>query len=315
MPVALEGCRVLVTGATGQVALPLIEQLVGGSEVFALARFAKPRDRERMVALGAIPIAADLAADSLAGVPDDIDYVLNLAVVKSGNFAYDLQANAEGAGRLMARCRRARGFLHVSSTAVYAYEGHSPRREDAALGDNHRALFPTYSLSKIAAESVVRFAAREFGLPTTIARLSVPYGDYGGWPWFHLQMMKAGRPIDVHPERPNVYNPIHHDDILAKLPGLLAVACPETTTLNFGGEPAGIEEWCAWLGELTGLQPVFRDNPQAFGSLQIDATAMHAAIGPTAVPWRDGMRRMVAALAPALLKADQADLLSRPADR
>jgi nucleoside-diphosphate-sugar epimerase len=163
-------------------------------------------------------------------------------------------------------------------------------------------MFPTYSLSKIAAESVVRFAARELGLPATIARLSVPYGNNGGWPWFHVQMMKAGMPIDVHPDRPNTYNPIHQDDIMAKIPYLLAAATSETCTLNFGGEPVSIEDWCAYLGELTGLSPVFRDNPKAFGSLQIDPAAMQAAIGTTQVDWKAGMKRMLEQLAPDLLK-------------
>lgn len=214
-----------------------------------------------------------------------------------------MKANAEGVGRLMSRCRRARAFVHFSSTAVYAYEGHALRKEDAPLGDNHRAMFPTYSLSKIAAESVARFAATEFQLPTTIARLSVPYGNNGGWPWFHWQMMKAGMPIDVHPERPNVYNPIHEDDIIAKVPYLLAAASTPATTLNFGGDPVSIEDWCTYIGELTGLSPTFSENPKAFGSLQIDATAMHEAIGATSVSWQEGIRRMIAHCEPDALKA------------
>ncbi|HEY9035451.1 MAG TPA: NAD(P)-dependent oxidoreductase [Pseudomonadales bacterium] len=301
-PVALQGARVLVTGATGQVAFPLIQSLAPSSTVYALARFGKAEDRARIEATGAIPVAVDLAAEDLSAIPDDIDYVVHMAVVKSGDFAHDMKANAEGAGRLMSRCRRAKAFLHFSSTAVYAYGGHEPRREDAPLGDNHRAMFPTYSLSKIAAESVVRFAARELGLPATIARLSVPYGNNGGWPWFHVQMMKAGMPIDVHPDWPNTYNPIHQDDIMAKIPYLLAAATSETCTLNFGGESVSIEDWCAYLGELTGLSPVFRDNPKAFGSLQIDPAAMQAAIGTTQVDWKAGMKRMLEQLAPDLLK-------------
>lgn len=302
-PVSLHGARILVTGATGQVAFPLIQSLAASATVYGLARLSKSSDRDRIESVGAIPVAADLAADDLSAVPDDIDYVVHMAVVKSGDFAYDMKANAEGVGRLMSRCRRARAFVHFSSTAVYAYEGHAPRKEDAPLGDNHRAMFPTYSLSKIAAESVARFAATEFQLPTTIARLSVPYGNNGGWPWFHWQMMKAGMPIDAHPERPNVYNPIHEDDIIAKVPYLLAAASTPATTLNFGGDPVSIEDWCAYIGELTGLSPTFNENPKAFGSLQIDAAAMHEAIGATSVSWQEGIRRMIVHCEPDALKA------------
>lgn len=56
------------------------------------------------------------------------------------------------------------------------------------------------------------------------------------------------------------------------------------------------------LQELTGFEPVFRESAQAFGSLAIDTTRRHQAIGPTRVPWREGIVRMVPAMAPGLLK-------------
>jgi nucleoside-diphosphate-sugar epimerase len=303
-PVELEGRKILVTGPTGQVAMPVVEQLAPRAEVYALARFSKEEDRVRIAAMGAHVLQADLAdRESLAVVPEDIDYVLNFAVVKSGDFAYDLAANGEGVGNLMLRCRAAKAFVHFSSTAVYAYAGHEPRTEDAPLGDNHRSMFPTYSISKIAAETVCRFTAHQTGLPTTIARLSVPYGDNGGWMYYHLLMMQQGIPIDVHPERPNDYNPIHVDDYIDKLPYLLGAATPDVTTVNFGGsQQVSVEAWCEYLGELTGLVPQFRDNPEAFGSLAIDTARMHELVGPTGVDWRDGIRRMVTTLAPDLLK-------------
>jgi len=300
----LQGKRILITGPTGQVARPLVAALAPHNEVFALARFSKAEDKAAIEALGARTLTADLATDSLAAVPEDLDYVLNLAVVKSGDFAYDLRANAEGVGRLMLRTRGVKGFLHFSSTAVYEYAGHAPRAEDAPLGDNHRAMFPTYSIAKIAAETVVRFTAHEFGIPVTIARLSVPYGNNGGWPFYHLMMMQHGVPIEIHPERPNLYNPLHERDCLAKIPALLGAATPEVTTVNFGGSQAvAIEEWCAYLAELSGFTPVFKENPKAFGSLQIDTTQLHAITGPSQVDWKDGIREMVQTLAPQLLKA------------
>jgi len=299
----LKGKRILVTGPMGQVAKPLVAALAQSNEVFGLARFTKAEDREAVEALGAKPIATDMGTGSLDQVPQDLDYVLNLAVVKTGDWAYDLAGNAEGVGRLMLRCRNVKAFLHCSSTAVYEYCGHEPRSEDSPLGDNHRSMMPTYSIAKIAAETVARFTAHEFGIPTTIARLSVPYGNNGGWPWYHLLMMQNRVPIDIHPERPNVYNPLHERDCLAKIPGLLAAATPEVTTVNFGGSQAvSIEEWCGYLQELTGFEPVFHESPKAFGSLQIDTTRMHALVGPTAVDWKAGMLEMVQTLAPQLLK-------------
>ena len=306
-PVNLNGSKILITGPTGQVARPVVEQFAKIAEVHALARFSKAEDRAAMESLGAKAIQADLAdPQAIAAIPDDYDYVLNFAVVKTGNFDYDLAANAEGVGYLMTRCSKARAFLHFSSTAVYQYGGQEARKESDPLGDNHRAMFPTYSLSKIAAESVCRFVARSQGIPTTIARLSVPYGDNGGWPYYHLLMMQQGIPIDIHPERPNYYNLLHVDDYIDKIPYLLAAATPEATTTNFGGsQKTGIEEWCAYITELTGFEPVFRETDTAFGSLHIDTTRMHELIGATGVDWRDGIRRQLVALAPALLRQSQ----------
>lgn len=303
--IVLSGKRILITGPTGQVATPVVEALAKDNEVFALARFSKEADEKAMQDLGAVTVKADLASDSLDQVPEQLDYVLNYAVVKTGNFDYDLAANAEGVGRLMMACRDVEAFVHFSSTAVYEYAGHELRKEDSPLGDNHRVMFPTYSISKIAAETVCRFVAHQFDIPTTIARLSVPYGDNGGWPFFHLLMMKEGMEIDVHPEQPNYYNLLHSQDYIAKIPGLLAAASSEVSTLNFGGsDRTSIEQWCAYLEELTGIEAKFRHEPRAFGSLAIDTTRMHELIGPTEVDWQQGILRMVRTLAPELLKSE-----------
>lgn len=298
----LRGAKILITGPTSQVAFPLARVLARDNEVHGLARFKREEDRKRVEAIGVTCIAADLGSDTLDSLPDDYDYVLNFAVVKSGDFASDLAANAEGTGRLMSRCRSAKAFLHCSSAAVYEYAGQRPAAESDPLGDNHRVMFPTYSIAKIAAETVVRFSAREFGVPTTIVRLSVPYGDNGGWPWFHLMMMQGGAPIPIHPDAPNVYNPLHEDDYIAQVPKLLEIASIETTTLNWGGEAASIEEWCAYLAELTGLEAKLEHRNDTLGALPLDLTRMHELVGPAQTPWRDGLRRLVQARNPELLE-------------
>lgn len=304
-PVELSNKKILITGPTGQVALPVVAALAAIADVTALARFSDEKSREQVEALGAKTVKADLAdKESLVNCPQDFDYVLNFAVVKSGDFDYDLRANAEGVGNLMTHCREVKAFLHFSSTAVYEYAGAEPRAESAPLGDNHRVMFPTYSIAKIAAETVCRFVAHQLNIPTTIARLSVPYGDNGGWPFFHLLMMKEGIAIDVHPEQPNTYNLLHASDYIAKIPYLLGAASAEVTTTNFGGSQAvSIEQWCAYLSELSGFEPTFNPNPKAFGALEIDTTRMHELIGKTEMDWKVGIRSMVEALAPELIRS------------
>jgi len=298
----LQNEKILITGATSQVGLPVARELAKSNEVHAIGRFGNADQRAQLEAMGVRCSVLDLAEDTFDGCPDDFDVVLHFAVVKSGDWDYDLAANAEGVGRLMSHCRRARAFLQCSSGAVYAEGGREARPESAPYGDNHRVMLPTYSICKIAAETMARFGARQWQLPTTIARLSVPYGDNGGWPFYHLVMMQNGVEIPVHPDAPNVYNPIHEDDFIAQLPRLLEIAEVPATVVNWGGsEAVSIEDWCAHLGKLTGLTPKFRYTEDALRGLPLDPTRMHERVGETQVHWQDGLRRMVAARAPELL--------------
>lgn len=296
------GAKILITGPTGQVATPIARTLAADNEVWGVARFTDRAARDGLEKAGVHCETVDLAAGEFSGLPSDFDYVLNVAVAKSGDWDNDLAANAESVGLLMAHCRAARAFLHCSSTAVYDPPGDEPRTERAALGDNHKVLFPTYSISKIAAEVVARSMARVVGLPTTIARLNVPYGDNGGWPYFHMEMMLAGVPIPVPPGGPARYNPIHEDDIIATIPRLLEVASVPATTVNWAGnQTVSIQEWCAYLGSLVAREPEFYESAHALRGVPTDVTRMHELVGDAAVGWRDGMRRMAAAFHPELV--------------
>ena len=301
----LSGRTILVTGASGQVAFPIVRALAPGNRVLAFGRFQKAEDRSRIAALGAEVVEGDLARGELAAIPEAPDFVLHFAVARSAtpDFDGDLAANAEAAGLLMAHCRRAQAFLHCSTAAVYQAKGGEPARESDPLGDHHRVMMPTYSLCKIAAEAVVRSAARIFGLPTTIARLGVPYGSNGGWPWYHLMMMKAGVPVPIHPRGPNRFPLLHEDDYVRHVEGLLTLASVPATIVNWAGsEDTSIEAWCAALGELTGLEPKLTPTSMTLEPLPLDVSRLEAKLGPSQVHWRDGLRRMVEARNPELLR-------------
>jgi UDP-glucuronate 4-epimerase len=299
---AIEGKRILITGPTGQVALPVTRALAAANDVIGIARFRDAEARNELESIGVNCIVVDLAAGDFGDVPDDIDYVLNLAVVKSNRWDVDLRGNAEAAGLLMAHCRSATAFLHCSSTGVYAHAGSHQLTETDPLGDNHRVMLPTYSIAKIATEAVVRTEARQLGLPTTIARLNVPYGDNGGWPLFQLEMLLAGIPVMVHPDRPNLFNPIHEDDIIASIPGLLAAASIPATIVNWGGDQqVDLEDWVAEMAALVGIEATFDVTEATIGGVTVDNTRRLELLGPTTVDWHDGIRRMVAANHPELL--------------
>ncbi|BBY48245.1 dehydratase [Mycolicibacterium arabiense] len=300
----MHGFKILITGPTGQVAAPIARALAADNEVWGIARFTDSAARAALERDGIRCERVNLAAGNFAGIPSDFDYVLNLAVAKSGRWNKDLAANAESVGLLMAHCPDAKAFLHCSSAAVYDPPDDDPRTEDTALGDNHKSLFPTYSISKIAGEVVARTMARALGVPTIIARLNVPYGDNGGWPYFQMEMMLSGMPIQVPPGGPARYNPIHEDDVIAMLPKLLDAASVPATTVNWCGEQTvSIQEWCSYIGSLIGREPTFEVSDEALRGGPTDSTRLREIAGSSTVDWRDGIRRMVTQFHPELVGA------------
>lgn len=298
----MRGSKILITGATGQVAVPVALAFAADNEVWGAARFTDRAARDRLEAGGVRCQTVDMVVGDFTDLPSDFDYVLNFGVAKSGRWHKDLAVNAESAGLLMAHCRDAKAFLHCSSGAVYDPPDDEPRTERTVYGDNHKPLLPTYSISKIAGEVVVATMARALGVPTTIARLNVPYGDNGGWPLIHLDMMLGGIPIPLPPGGPAVYNPIHEDDVIAMIPKLLEVASVPATTVNWAGDQfISIQEWCTYLGSLVGREPRFEESSQTLRGNPLDVTTMHELIGTTSVDWRDGMRRMAATFHPDLV--------------
>jgi nucleoside-diphosphate-sugar epimerase len=202
------------------------------------------------------------------------------------------EVNAQATGRLIAACRGVRGFVVCSSGSAYAYQGRRPLREDDPPGV-HLGL---YSLSKIAAEAVARFASVEHGVPVTIIRIFSTYGPMGGAPADRLGRIRAGRAIVLHPDAPNNYNPIYEDDYVRLGIRAMGVSSVPPLTVNWAGsETVSAEEYCEYLAELVGKDVTFRYDDKAPWPLWPDVTLMHEVLGRTQVHWRDGMRRMAEA--------------------
>ena len=293
-PVDLAGKKILVVGATGMVATPVVRHLAKDNEVWGAARFRDAKARDQLESEGVKTVTLDLSDPDFSAIPEALDYVINLAVTHAPSFSSALASNAENLGLLMARCSDAQAFLHCSSTGVYQPNGQHPMRETDPLGDNHRALLPTYSISKIAAEVVARLSARLHQLPTVIARLNVPYGECIAWPSIHLECILSGQPIQVLPGEESVYSPIHSDDIIRQIPLLLGIADVPAPTVNWAGpDVVSVQEWCRYIGSLVGKEPVFEETELALPSVAVDVSLMDELIGPSLVHWQDGMRRMV----------------------
>jgi UDP-glucuronate 4-epimerase len=308
----LSGEKILITGVSGQIAGPLANYLAKDNEVWGAARFRPPEagvlrpvaadapdSRQTLEAAGIKTVAVDLASGDLDELPTDFTYVVHLAVYQIDGYDYDtaLRVNAEGTGLLMSHCRTAKGFLHMSSCSVY-----KPKPEDLnhvfvetdALGDNESPFAPTYSVSKIAAEAVARYCARDLSLPTTIARMEVSYGANGGWPAYTFDAMRAGYPVQLQGPGPNLHAPIHEDDICEQLGKLLEVASTPAVIVNWGGDDVvSCEEWLAYFEELSGIAPAIQYEDHWITNSPPDKTRRVELVGPCRVQWKDGFRRML----------------------
>jgi len=289
--------RVLVTGATGRVGFPVARALASRHQVFGLARCRNEGDRSRLEGAGVEPIVADVGEMDPHQLPDGITHVFH-AAARLGREAQDADwqrvfaTNAQASGRLVAACPGA-SFVYCSTGSAYAYQGQRPLREDDPPGVHLGA----YSLSKIAGEAVVRFAAGQAGSPLTIIRIFSTYGPQGGTPVNRLRRILRGEEIVLYPDEPNNYNPIYEDDYVRLAVRALEVASPEPVVVNFAGsETVSAEEYCAYLGELVGRPALIRYDPGAPWPIWPDVTHMHEILGHTRVSWREGMRRVAEAM-------------------
>lgn len=303
----LEDQKILVTGATGKIAFPIARALAANNEVWGAARLRGAADRDRLAGAGIRPLALDLSGGDLSALPDDFGYVFHAAVDPGlHGWRQCVTTNAHNSGELLYHCRRARGFVFCSTGSIYAYQGQRPLTESDPPGVPLRA---NYSFSKVAAESVCNWIATHFGIPLTIIRICSTYGPLGGAPADRLEAILQRRPIRLHPDKPNNYNPIYEDDYVALGIRAMEVAATPPVVVNWAGsETVSIEEYCTYMGELLGIEPIFEYTPQAHTPLWPDVSRMHEVLGRTRVHWRDGMRRMIEARHPELvLKGEPRD--------
>jgi nucleoside-diphosphate-sugar epimerase len=293
----LDGEKILITGATGKVAFPIAEALAERNEVWGVARFRTAGDAGKLADAGIHPLQLDVSTGDFSSLPDDFTYVFHAAVdVGDGDWRQCVETNAHNSGDLMFHCRKASGFVYCSTGSVYGYPGRRPLTEADGPGVPLRA---NYSFSKIAGEAVCTWISRHFDIPLTIIRICSTYGPEGGAPADRLDAMLDGRPIVLHPDRPNNFNPIYRDDYVELGIRAMKVASVPPVTVNWAGsETVSVEEYCEYMGGLVGVEPVFEYSPEAHTPLWPDITYMHEVLGRTRVPWRDGFRRMVEARHP-----------------
>lgn len=296
----LKGKKILVTGLTGNLAGSIAYALAPHNDVWGLARYAKSGQREYWDGRGVHTVVGDYASGKYGGLPDDFEYVIHAAAnTLPESFEAAMYANAEGPGLLMAHCHKARAFMHISATGVYA-ENPDPNhryREDDLTGS---AIMGHYDGSKLAGEGAVRAMARQLNLPTIICRLGIQYGTFsrGGLLGILLKVMLDGHPVPLPKKEThtNIIQPISDDDVVEFLEPLLNAAAVPAVTVNLAGdEVMALEDILEHFGELAGAKPkiVYPDGDvYTYPTVYVDTTLRQKITGPCKVPLREGLTRM-----------------------
>jgi hypothetical protein len=119
------------------------------------------------------------------------------------------------------------------------------------------------------------------------------YGPNGGLPTYHLDWIIGGQPVVTRWD-PCMYSPIHQDDINSQAEALLDAASVDTTIVNWAGdEGVSVQDWCAYMGELTGIDPDVQVSvmPGTSRGSVADVTKRNSITGPCNVPWKAGIKR------------------------
>ena len=291
----LQDRKVLVTGATGQIAGPIAENFAETNEVWCAARFSDPTRKAQLEAIGVKTVAWDMDSGDMSALPDDFTHVVHSALHVSPDYDASITNNAEATALLMQHCRKANAFLHVSSTCVYKRHDDHPNHlyaETDPLG-GLASYAEVYPVIKLTSEGSVRAAARMLDLPTTIARMNVGYSwtGHGGLPVMMYHTMKAGQPWPVPIGYYNLGSPIGGVDIGLQAHKLLEIASVPATVVNWGGDDAVSDrEMGEYVTKLTGITLNLAESPISFDSFPSDNSRREQLIGKCSVHWKDGVR-------------------------
>jgi UDP-glucuronate 4-epimerase len=301
----IEGQKILITGATGQVARPIADFFNLSNEVWCTARFTDPALKHEVEAQGIKTSAWTLGENNFNGLPDDFDYVIHSAASifdVANDYDACLRANAEGTGLLMQHVRHAKAFMYVSSQQIYAAGNIDKLHlENEPLGC-HPGYAPSYSIGKVASEAVVRTLCRIHSLPTIIARMGMAYGTagHGGVPTQLFNQLRRGETLTVPPLGESTCALYYEEDFVASAEPLLRAASVPAEIVNWCGDELTDErEMVDYVVELMGITPsLIEQSGAGYRGGGGDITHRLKITGPSKVAWRDGIKRSLKARFP-----------------
>jgi nucleoside-diphosphate-sugar epimerase len=234
--------RILIVGP-GYVGSRLADEWnASGHEVFGLRRTRPPGATSAPKNL----LFADITKqEELARLPADFDWVVN-CVSSSGGGAAEYQATYLEGNRNLVSWLGARPplkYVYTSSTGVYGQNDGSVVTETSPVepeAETARAL--------LAAENLLREAARRNGFPAVILRVAGIYGPGRGY-WLR-QFLSGEARIEGAGRR--ILNMIHRDDVTGAIRAALERGLPGETYNVVDDQPVTQRELFDWLATHTG---------------------------------------------------------------
>ena len=154
----------------------------------------------------------------------------------------------------------------------------------------------------MANEAVISFLSQSLHIPATIIRVGGASGVDGGPMRDRLDRIVRDKAIRLHPNKPNYTRPIFEPDCARLGVSALEAGRVPPLVVNWcGDDVVTVEEYCTYMGDLIGKEPIFEYTPKAWCSLVPDTTLRLEVLGRCEITWREGCRMLVEQCYPQLL--------------